>query len=131
MPAALFLTQHHEPHSQIPAPSGGQGKAGEGWSSAHELQQSGTEDCSQELPRALSEDAGFGGAGQPPCPGELPAGRVGAGSCLWGSARARQQRGVSWHGAAEGTRLPGPRGTGTIALALNRAGLDGTAVCWL
>lgn len=46
VPAALILTQHQDPRSQIPAPSGGQGKPDKGRSLAHELQQSGTESCS-------------------------------------------------------------------------------------
>jgi len=54
-----------------------------------------------ELPHAWSE--GLVGAGQ------LPRGWLGGGSCPGGSAQARQQDGASWPGAAEATRLPGPR----------------------
>lgn len=50
MPAALILPQHQQPHPQIPAPLGGQGKSDKSFSSAHELQKSGPKGCSQELP---------------------------------------------------------------------------------
>lgn len=53
VPAALVLPQHQQPCPQIPAPPGGQGKSDKGFSSAHELQQSGPESCSKVAPSAV------------------------------------------------------------------------------